>query len=49
MFTIKDGSGKTVGYVLAKYDAVEDLFTNVKTVYVKDVRDLKLDRGDKHE
>ena len=49
MFTIKDGSGKTVGYVLAKYDAVEDLFTNVKTVYVKDVRDLKLDGGTKHE
>ena len=49
MFTIKDGSGKTVGYVLAKYDAVEDLFTNVKMVYVKDVRDLKLDGGTKHE
>ena len=49
MFTIKDSSGKTVGYVLAKYDAVEDLFTNVKAVYVKDVRDLKLDGGDKHE
>ena len=49
MFTIKDGSGKLVGYVLAKYDAVEDLFKDVKCVYTKDVRDLKLDGGTKHE
>lgn len=48
MFTIKDGSGKLVGYVLAKYDAVEDLFKDIKCVYTKDVRDLKLDGGAKH-
>ena len=49
MFTIKDASGKLVGYVLAKYDAVEDVFSNIKCVYSKDVRDLKLDRGDKRD
>ena len=45
MFLIKDGSGKIVGYVLAKYDVVEDMFVNIKTVYSKDVQNLKLDGG----
>ena len=45
MFLIKDGSGKVVGYVLAKYDVVEDMFMNIKTVYSKDVQNLKLDGG----
>lgn len=45
MFLIKDGSGKIVGYVLAKYDVVEDMFMNIKTVYSKDVQNLKLDGG----
>lgn len=45
MFLIKDGSGKIVGYVLAKYDVVEDMFMNIKTVYSKDVQNLKSDGG----
>lgn len=45
MFLIKDGFGKIVGYVLAKYDVVEDMFMNIKTVYSKDVQNLNLDGG----
>ena len=28
-----------------KYDVVEDMFMNIKTVYSKDVQNLKLDGG----
>lgn len=49
VFQIKDNSGKVVGFVTAKYDAVDDMLHNCKVTYSSDVAKLKLDRGTTHE
>ena len=49
VFQIKDNSGKVVGFVTAKYDAVDDMLHNCKATYSSDVAKLKLDRGATHE
>ena len=49
VFQIKDNSGKVVGFVTAKYDAVDDMLHDCKVTYSSDVAKLKLDRGATHE
>lgn len=49
MFQIKDGSGKVVGFVTAKYDVIENILRDYKVTYTSEVAKLELDRGAKNE
>lgn len=49
MFQIKDGSGKVVGFVTAKYDVIENILRDYKVTYISEMAKLELDRGAKNE
>lgn len=49
MFQIKDGSGKVVGFVTAKYDVIENILRDYEVTYTSEVAKLELDRGAKNE
>ena len=49
MFQIKDGSGKVVGFVTAKYDVIENILRDYEVTYTSEMAKLELDRGVKNE
>ena len=49
MFQIKDGFGKVVGFVTAKYDVIENILRDYKVTYISEMVKLELDRGAKNE